>query len=252
MKSGLSVITNVKERDVLLVDEVGDKLQAAESAKLGVKATAWDKQQIIHDPTQTKWDSDTDIRLAIANAHNNYDPIGFLEEMYQYYLQAVQVHAKRAMNFTTLEAWELAGSPKWTGKSKFDEFLNDALLFELPYQLDDLKRQRQKAKEGIPIVLTLPGVSNIISPGNFDLGKLDYQAPDPALEKPMDPEIIEICEMVCKRNIETIRRYQAGELKLPTPEVTQDNALEISGLGDVLSENAKDRFISSLKNIKQK
>ena len=50
-----------------------------------------------------KTDSDATIKLAVIRAHQNYNAIGMLEDLYQTFLLAVQKRAKRLKQYVTKE-----------------------------------------------------------------------------------------------------------------------------------------------------
>lgn len=164
-----------------------------------------------------KSDSDVTIKLAVAQAEGNYDAVGFLEDMYQFFLQAVSRNSPHYPKGCVTEGqWKSLGSPKWNQRSSFDDFCL-AAIGECEFRIDEIRDKRKQARQGVPLILTLESVKGSL------LHSLDnFQSSDAALDKPLDPEVSEIYEMLEYKNIETLKKFLRGEISLPNPKLTPE------------------------------
>lgn len=168
-----------------------------------------------------KSDSDVTIKLAVSQAEGNYDAVGFLEDMYQFFLQAVSRNSPHYPKGCVTEGqWKSLGSPKWNQRSTFDDFCR-AAIGECEFRIDEIRDKRKQAQQGIPLILSLQSVS-----GSLLHTLDDFQSSDKALDKPLDPEISEIYEMLEYKNIETLKKFLRGEIALPNPKLTPEGIIE--------------------------
>lgn len=195
----------------------------------------------------TPLSSDDNIRLAVAQANNNYSEIGFLEELFQLFLQAVDKKSPKYGKFETEQQWIMAGKPCWHEGSKFEQFCQEALV-ECEFRLEELQFKKKQAKDNIPLITTLGSAGSLLIESNQ---LHNYEPADPAYGKPLDPEIAEIYEFVARRNIETLQKFLRGELKLDNPRLTHDNVVEAMGI-ESLDENKKDKIVDNVMKIQQK
>lgn len=190
------------------------------------------------------FDTNATLKLAVSKAEKNYDEQGTVDELYQKFLDAIQHHAPKIMGYPTKEDWKKAGSPCWNNKSKFKEYCAEALTV-CEYRLEEEKRKKKEKDK--PIILDTQLGSYL---GGMKNGLGDFEPSDNALINSTDPEILEIRNMLIKKNIKTLKKVIRGELKVTNMPVTDETIEEGLGIKN-WDDGRKEDMIKNLKKIPQ-
>lgn len=156
--------------------------------------------------------------LRRAAETESWDYQATLNEMYDNFLQAIQQSApKDWFKYKDEKAWSSAGAPVWDSKSTFDEWVTHSKEKNLFY-LQELEKRKENSSRSMPHLIT--AIRQAQEDGAADLAVR-------GLGEEMKAEDYEIFEFFFKKNLETIAKYQSGELTVTPVNIDiQDDTLK--------------------------